>query len=438
MPSSFDSLPYEILSLILLEAARLNVTETATYTYGLTDAPQPLKPTKLERYVRGQKPADVLRWDLVDSIRRVNSTWHTWALDFALRELYIRRWRGSERLVRKDCHDHRTIKSTDSSFAYRWLESYRLQQVKRRPTGEAVYRSPYNALEASVALHTYCPKIAQHIQRLWFDGFLTPESNVLLFRTLDNCTALRSLTLPWTTLRFCDACAWSSLLRHKYLSTLEFTAVDLKQSQVKDDAYSIDLQALEDPSVDFSAIQRLRIFGSTNQAPINDADLGRIARSASNLKELHITGTSDITIDGVFAIANASCHSLKVLEYLPTRTTPPPKVDSHYCRALLACSNVRDIDISLPSVCPHVFDDLEVKWVGHLRVRAADICSTGDQPSCGKDEKLKALLDKARRFVVERDQNSRLNIEIEIGEYSIFLLPTAPLTKMQVTGSSNL
>lgn len=93
----FDTIPYEILSLILLETAKLNEKETATYSYGLTEAPQPLRPSKLEIYVRGQKPADVLRWDLVDSIRRVNTMWRRWALSFALKELYIWKWRGSER-----------------------------------------------------------------------------------------------------------------------------------------------------------------------------------------------------------------------------------------------------------------------------------------------------------------------------------------------------
>lgn len=98
MPSSvFDRVPYEILNLILSEAAALNLEDAVTFSYGLTEAPQPLQHVKLEKYVRGRRPEDSLRWDAVNSIRQVNSTWRHWALDYAVKELYIRRWRGSER-----------------------------------------------------------------------------------------------------------------------------------------------------------------------------------------------------------------------------------------------------------------------------------------------------------------------------------------------------
>jgi hypothetical protein len=97
MASMFDYLPYEILSLILEEAAGLNAQDVVTYTYGLTKAPKPLQHVKLERYIRGRKPEDSLRWVAVNSIRQVNSTWRDWALGYAVNELYIRGWRGSER-----------------------------------------------------------------------------------------------------------------------------------------------------------------------------------------------------------------------------------------------------------------------------------------------------------------------------------------------------
>ena len=97
--TTIDSLPFEILDLILSQAAELNIKEAVTYTYGLTEAPQPLQHVTLERYVRGRKPEDSLRWVAVDAIRQVSSTWRQWALGHAVKELYIRRWRGSERYV---------------------------------------------------------------------------------------------------------------------------------------------------------------------------------------------------------------------------------------------------------------------------------------------------------------------------------------------------
>lgn len=95
--ATITSLPFEVLDLILSYAAELNAKESITYTYGLTEAPQPLQHVSLERYVRGRKPEDSLRWVAVDSIRQVSSTWRQWALGYAVKELYIRRWRGSER-----------------------------------------------------------------------------------------------------------------------------------------------------------------------------------------------------------------------------------------------------------------------------------------------------------------------------------------------------
>ena len=97
MATTIECLPFELLSSILETAAELNAKDSATFTYGLSQAPLPLQKNTLERTVRGHKPFDVSRWDSVESVRQVNSRWRVWALSYALRELFIRRWRGSER-----------------------------------------------------------------------------------------------------------------------------------------------------------------------------------------------------------------------------------------------------------------------------------------------------------------------------------------------------
>ena len=97
MPASINHLPYELLSAILQEAAELNIHENAQYTYGLSQAPEPLQAIQMQRVVRGQVPPDTLKWNAVDAIRRVNQKCHQWALEYALRNLFITRWRGSER-----------------------------------------------------------------------------------------------------------------------------------------------------------------------------------------------------------------------------------------------------------------------------------------------------------------------------------------------------
>lgn len=97
MPASINHLPYELLSAVLLEAAEFNTQENAQYTYGLSQAPEPLQDVQMQRVVRGQVPPDTLKWNAVDAIRQVNRQCHQWASEYALRSLFITRWRGSER-----------------------------------------------------------------------------------------------------------------------------------------------------------------------------------------------------------------------------------------------------------------------------------------------------------------------------------------------------
>lgn len=89
MTVTISSLPNELLSAILEEAAHLT-TQGNRFTYGIDSHSS-------QRILRGNAAPDALRWYATDGIRRVNSQWHDWASQYALRTLYIRRWRGSER-----------------------------------------------------------------------------------------------------------------------------------------------------------------------------------------------------------------------------------------------------------------------------------------------------------------------------------------------------
>ncbi len=99
MPSSINDLPYETLTAILAEAAKLNIKHGPQFTYGLSQAPEPLQDVSMQRVVRGQISPDTLRWNATEAIRRVGRKWHDWALEYALESLQISRWRGSERSV---------------------------------------------------------------------------------------------------------------------------------------------------------------------------------------------------------------------------------------------------------------------------------------------------------------------------------------------------
>lgn len=91
-----NSFPVEVLSKILEEAARANARYGPSYTFGLSQAPLPLQRAALQRYVRGPVPPEMLRWDATSAIRLVCWQWHEWALEYALKDVYIRRWKGGE------------------------------------------------------------------------------------------------------------------------------------------------------------------------------------------------------------------------------------------------------------------------------------------------------------------------------------------------------
>jgi len=91
-----NEFPYEILSKILEETARVNARNGPTYTFGLSQPPMPLKTAPLARYVRGPVPPEMLKWDATAALRLVCWQWHEWALGYALGDVYIRRWKGGE------------------------------------------------------------------------------------------------------------------------------------------------------------------------------------------------------------------------------------------------------------------------------------------------------------------------------------------------------
>lgn len=100
MSGIINQLPYEILSAILKETAELNIQHGPQYTYGLSQAPEPLQDVRMQRVIRGQVSPDSLRWNASEAIRQVNQQWHDWAAEYALETLQITRWRGSERFAK--------------------------------------------------------------------------------------------------------------------------------------------------------------------------------------------------------------------------------------------------------------------------------------------------------------------------------------------------
>ncbi|KAK8219643.1 hypothetical protein M8818_000617 [Zalaria obscura] len=295
-----NELPYEILSSILQQAASTNGQEGVKFTYGLGSNPLPLQSSKLSRYVRGPISPDVLRWDAACAVRQVCSQWHEWALDYAIKDVHLSRWRGAERWAELSTR----------------RKMYNIYELIERPSGARVYRDPFGTLRQTASILARFPGISKHLRRLWFSGFYTPETDRLILDTLRSCRNLTSISIPWTLLRHGSADDWMYLLgiagpSDSPLESLEIQAVCLMESQTSDTDFQQDLQPLRDPRISFQYLKRLKLFGNTTMMPVNDEDLTLIAGTIASLEEFHVTCLSTVSIEGVMAIVKASQSTLR-------------------------------------------------------------------------------------------------------------------------------
>lgn len=305
--------------------------------------------------------------------------------------------------------------------------------IHKNPSTIAVYRDPYHSLRKSVQLFDSNPSLASCVRRIWFNGYYGAETNAMIFNILRRCNNLEYLTVPWTAIRYGDAEDWSRLLGYykerRSITSLEFLAVDLKQSQIANAANHVDKKALESPKVNFCGLRRLKIFGNSNFMPLTDEDLVTMSRTAANLREIHITGTSMVGIDGIAALAESSDETLEVLEHSPLAAdgfarsdpTPSQRQKDHLCRIFLECPRLRNISLSLPSLCQDLFADVSVNWEGEVQIRSATLC--GRHPlslkTSGKAQcQFWRILDQARSLMSSREKvGIELNIEIFIGDW---------------------
>ncbi|KAL9006493.1 MAG: hypothetical protein Q9188_000730 [Gyalolechia gomerana] len=400
MGAKIFALPYELLSTILEAAASSNARSIQNYTYGVDTTSN----GKGQRILRGQVAPDALRWLSADAIRHVNRQWHDWAVQYALRDLYIRRWRGSER----------------------WIQSRGLDTVHANPLKDVVYRDPYCSLKKTLDLFTNYPALAKSIRRIFFDGFYGVETGLMIFRILQKCDSLDTVSLPWTMLRYGSEEDWAELLRRRgngtALSSLELLAVDLKQSQTTDCARQVDRKPLNSAKVDFGQLKRIKLPGTSNLMPINDDDLVSISRTA-RLHELHITGTTAITTKGLVALTRTSRNTLGVIEHSPLSDdgfNHPDAVSAgdgrHLCEEVVNCTHLSSLAISLPTICRDLFSDMSIEWTGDVQIRAAGVCGFGSlKDTSDAQHAFCNILCQTRSLIqVQKKKDIDLNIEIFI------------------------
>lgn len=310
------------------------------------------------------------------------------------------------------------------SYLCRWLQSRTLDSLTLNLSSIAVYRDPYLSLRKTSELFNRYPTSAFCVRRLWFHGYYGLETNALIFSILRYCTNVDHLTLPWTTLRYGTCDDWTRLLGRRSDTrrplSLEFLAVDLGAKKIGDARNHMDKQPLESAMVDFGRVERLKIFGNTNFLPIIDDNLLAIARTAKTLREIHVTGTSSVSLDGVMALVNASKHSLQVLEHSPLTKDgfEHPRALSmqkhgHICERLLGCPQLRNLSISLPSLCERLFTDASIKWIGEVQIRAESLCNhPTDKLEIRK--KFWHILGLTRSLMASKNQYDNVELDIQL------------------------
>ena len=313
------------------------------------------------------------------------------------------------------------------------MQSRTLQTVHTNLSSIAVYRDPYHSLRKTLQLFENNPALAWCVRRISFVGYYGAETNAMIFGILGRCTKLEYLTLPWTALRYGSTEDWSRLLGRTQdrdsIISLELLAVDLKQSQIENASNQVDKKPLNSPRVDFSRLRRLKIFGQSNFMPLTDDDLIAISHTAVNLRDLHITGTASVTIDGIGALADSSDATLEIIEHSPLTadgferrdpaTSRGPK--QHLCPKILKCPRLANLSLSLPSICENLFADTSVNWRGEVQIRTATVC--GRHPvSLKTSEKARTqfwrILEQARALMSVRDTDGvQLDIEIFVNNW---------------------
>lgn len=323
--------------------------------------------------------------------------------------------------------------TTADCSTLRWIQSRTLHTLYTNLSSIAVYRDPYHSLRKTLGLFESNPALARCVRRILFVGYYGAETNAIIFRILRHCTRLEYVTLPWTALRYGNTEDWSRLLgrnedRHS-ISSLELLAVDLKQSQIETAANKLDNKPLNSPRVDFSGLKRLKIFGHSNFVPLTDDDLIAISHTAVNLRDLHITGTASVTIDGIGSLANSSDATLEIIEHSPLTAGGFGRPDplsfrgqkQHLCPKILECSRLRNLSLSLPCICEDLFADASIRWSGDVQIRTGTVCgrhALSLTTSETAQSKFWRILEQARSLMSLREKDgAELDIEIFVNNW---------------------
>ncbi|KAM0714694.1 hypothetical protein Q7P37_009768 [Cladosporium fusiforme] len=409
---NIQGMPYEILNCILSKAAAMNEAEGVHFTYGLShDSSEDAHPQspRVARYIRGPVPADSARRNARRPIGEVCSRWHAWGVSYDFERIYEQRPYGYERWA-------------DLTAC---LAKYPLYELNDSQRGIAVPRNPHSNLKKTAQLLCNFSSVSQNVRRLWFNNFYAAETDRCILSIIASCPQLESLTIPWTILRRGTPEAWVRLLKvsthiGRPLLSLEVNSACLAADQVMDLSENGTTNLLEHPLVDFGKLRRFKLSGWTTELAVSDSDIIAVSRTATSLDRIELTETSSVSTRGLKSLLEASRWTIKMLQYSPVSypTGSPSSTElrpSHFCLDIHSLPKLRDLEVTLPSLCASLFLNRRSMWTGKCLIRFDKIC--GDPGSTSTSEARGHLLQKTLDAALDlMDDRKRLreNLRLEI------------------------
>lgn len=308
--------------------------------------------------------------------------------------------------------------------------SHKLSGVVRttpaKHLGLATSSEPSPFLRKTVNLLENHTALSSCIRRIWFDGYYEAKESAMMFRILLQCKKLEDLLIPWTALRHGTVADWSSLFGSNAsgpcIKSLEIRATNLpKRAPAMKMENHFDKKALHSANVEFTSLASLRFFGNSKFMSITDNDLIAIARTANNLRELHMSNAASLGPKGIGALIRSSQSSLEVLELNGSSQMEPEQSEqnnsySHLrlSRLVSQCSLLRRLRLQSVRTCRDIFACDDVAWSGKVQIWLG-VNNSFQVPQFDEDApNLYQVLDQARYFMASRTRPDEKPVEIEI------------------------
>lgn len=263
------------------------------------------------------------------------------------------------------------------------------------------------------------PTLPCYIRRIWFDGYYEAKSTAMIFGVLRQCKKLEDLLIPWTALRYGTSADWSSLFGSDAagprVTSLEIRAMNIPKgcpATTKESAFSNT--ALDSTNVDFGNLACLRLSANPRSTSITNKDLIAIARTARNLRELHVNAVF-LGAKGTGALIWSSQSSLEVLELdgsSQMESTQPEhrNSDSHlqFPQLVAQCPRLRRLRLQSVRTCRDIFACDNIAWSGRVQIYPFQSLQPDEDTSI-----FFGILDQARYLMNSRTEPDEKSVEIE-------------------------